>query len=1091
MEAGATIRLAELGPLSVAVDGGPLVAVRGDRAVRVLAVLALRGRSGMTSDELVETCWPSDQPATARRSLANVIRRLRTRLGPDAIVTAGSTYRLDGALDSDRATLLASVGPARDALDAGDAAEARRRVGEGLAGWRGEPWTDLDDLDQVVADRLVIHEAHRELLAVRAAAARVASDFVLAIACWQDLLALDPFRERAWIELARVTAEAQGRREALRVLQRARRSLAEVGLDASPALIATEQAIADPPDRRVGSPTTRRVPIVDSLTDHSLPFVGRRSEMAALDQVIDRVAAGGVGAAFLAGVPGSGKTRLASELLARRSGARGASGSSAPGARPAVEFLVGQCVDGIDSPLGPFAAILRHSGLDATEPGLATVRRYGAAGVESASGSQGGADQGRQRRAHALSVAELVADRAHDHPVVLVLDDLHWASDLVLDIVEMVLVGSVPASGVGIVATYRTNPPDLAGDVEARIAELAARDAVVEIAVGALAVDDVETLAASTDIAASPAELHRHTGGNAFFLTETLKSGQLARPGPHLERLVAARLGALHPEAGAFLTAGAALGLEFPIGPAADAAGLTGPELDRLVGDLHRAGLLVETDRMAARSRFTHALVAEAVTAGLGTREQQRLRLALARSLERRGHPITEWVESLLRAGPLVDHGTAAAAAHAAAGRFVAAGNDEAAATVLGILLERSLPPDHARPALNARALSLMRLGRHVDGRVLARRSAESAIVDGDGVALAEAAMTYSHGGAWSDNVDDVGPDLLRRALTLLDPDELVLQARVTARLSGWSIFTASLDDRDAATADALVQARRSGSTVALVDALNARQIAIACPVRARESLALDDELGALARVGMGRSELSSDPTPATYWLADGARYRREVATRVADHEPALPDLVASSLAGVVALHDGDLDAARAHQREIFARRSNDVDWGNAVWQAVAVAWLAGDPTTARTVVEDATAALRGLPLRLTAAWLRAEAGDVDEARQVVDKIRPHRFATLGELFLGGFALGGAAMAAARLDDRALAGLVRPPLEAVSDQMLGVPWASYPSAAFFLGVLAVVEDDAAGARHWFERARETHARMHASAFDDLIERVAQ
>lgn len=1073
------LRIAEIGPLGYSFGAGDITTISGERAVRALAILALRGRRGASMDEMVDLCWAARQPTTARRSLANVIRRLRIAIGEDVIVTEGSTYRIAGDVASDRTAFLDALIPAREGLRTGDHAFVRELVSEALGLWRGEPWSNVDDLDLVVADRLVLSEAHRELLTIKAQAAARSDDMVSAIADWEDLVALNPYREASWVELAMATTQASGRRHGLQVIQRARAALADVGLEAGPTLVAAEQRMATtvPP---VPSPASRSAATTSAATpasrptaqsldssvmaDESLPFVGRADELNEASEMLTSAASGSPSCLLLGGVPGTGKTRLALEALGRHS-----------------NFLVvsGRCIDGIDRPLGPFADLLLQAELD----GAGDSQSVGMGSAPSVVSDRdlSAPDLERQHRDQALAVARLLVARAGDEPLAVLVDDLHWGSPVVLLVLEILLAEteSVP---LAIVATYRSNPPDLRNDTEDRIAALIARSNVRHIDVGPLSIDEVASLADHTGIDETAEQLHELTGGNAFFLTETLRSGQAARPGQHLQTLIAARLRALHPTAAHFLAVGAFLGLKFPTGPAADAVGLSDAEADSLIDDLHRAGLLVESNRLSGRSQFSHRLVADAVQAGLGPREEKRLRLALARSLERLGFPITDWVETLLLAGSLVDNQTAVNAALTASSRFLADHNNAATIRIMELVLARDLPDRQTIQALVEFGRAKIRNAQPIEGRVAILRAAEVATSAGDAVGLAEAALAYASGGAWSDNADEVGPELLQRSLRMLDSAETVLRARVVARLSSWAIFTASLAERDRKTADALALARQSGSTAAMVDALNARQLAVSCPAMAEESLRLDDELGQLIRAGVGASELARNPTPATYWMADGPRYRAEIdsAEQGSEADDRLP--IQHSLLAAAALHDGRLEAANSYRELMFGESPSDVDKGNWLWLGVAIHWLDGNLIASLSPTESITAELRGLPLRLTLAWLRAEAGDIDGAYEILNRASPARIVALPELFLGGFGLAGAAMAVAALGDPELAKPVVDGLDRLGDQMIGVPWASYPSAPFFLGVLALMDGDSDRADVAFSRAQRIHERMLAPAF---------
>ena len=131
-------------------------------------------------------------------------------------------------------------------------------------------------------------------------------------------------------------------------------------------------------------------------------FVGRARELGRLERALDATRAGSGTTALVAGDAGIGKSRLVSELAAR---ARAAG----------FEVLVGRCIDlvGTQLPYQPFVEALRPLGAPATVD-------------ERTAGSQ--------LRVFEQTLA-LLTDRAASAPVLLVLEDLHWADTSTLDLV--------------------------------------------------------------------------------------------------------------------------------------------------------------------------------------------------------------------------------------------------------------------------------------------------------------------------------------------------------------------------------------------------------------------------------------------------------------------------------------------------------------------------------------------------------------------------------------------------------------------------------------------------------------------------------
>jgi predicted ATPase len=154
-------------------------------------------------------------------------------------------------------------------------------------------------------------------------------------------------------------------------------------------------------------------------------FVGRTRELEALRHALAAARAGRGASVLVTGEAGIGKTRLASELAAR---ARAAG----------VEVLLGRCIDlvGTDLPYQPFVEALRP---------LRESRRF----EQRAEGSQ--------LQAFEEVLAQL-GERAAVRPVLLVLEDLHWADASSLDLVvflahnlrdhRLLLLGTCRADGL-------------------------------------------------------------------------------------------------------------------------------------------------------------------------------------------------------------------------------------------------------------------------------------------------------------------------------------------------------------------------------------------------------------------------------------------------------------------------------------------------------------------------------------------------------------------------------------------------------------------------------------------------------------------
>ena len=160
------------------------------------------------------------------------------------------------------------------------------------------------------------------------------------------------------------------------------------------------------------------------------PFVGRAEEFERLERALRRAQSGVGSTVLVAGEAGIGKSRLASELTTR---ARAAG----------FEVLVGRCIHliGSELPYQPFAEALRPWAARHGEgalPWLSQVRPAGS-----------------QLRVFEETLA-LFSGLAAAAPVLLVLEDLHWADASTLDLVVF-LAHNLAERRLLLLATYRAD----------------------------------------------------------------------------------------------------------------------------------------------------------------------------------------------------------------------------------------------------------------------------------------------------------------------------------------------------------------------------------------------------------------------------------------------------------------------------------------------------------------------------------------------------------------------------------------------------------------------------------------------------------
>ena len=331
--------------------------------------------------------------------------------------------------------------------------------------------------------------------------------------------------------------------------------------------------------------------------------------MATVRAVVGQAARGRFDGAVITGEAGIGKTRLISDL-ADEASTRG------------VRIFAGRCAE-LDRfrPFVPLAAAFGCT-VEAEDPRRAAVARALRAGAADVSPTTAGFGSIESQVIDAI--VQLVEALAVDGPLLLVLDDLHWADRSTLAGVRAISneLADLPIAFVG---TRRPHPQN--ADLEALLQSLADRP-LTELTLDALPPDSVAGLAAEV-LGRPPSgallrELER-ASGNPFFVIEVIAA--LLEQGldeverrddgvtgigvtPSVRVTVLRRIGLLQPSAMALVRRASVLGSAFAVG---DLALATGEIASALAPDLEiavRAGVLVEDGR---ELRFRHDLLREAL----------------------------------------------------------------------------------------------------------------------------------------------------------------------------------------------------------------------------------------------------------------------------------------------------------------------------------------------------------------------------------------------------------------------------------------------------------------------------------------------
>src|ERR1019366_8603490 len=257
-------------------------------------------------------------------------------------------------------------------------------------------------------------------------------------------------------------------------------------------------------------------------------LVGRAAELGRLNGMLNAAAVGQPVVVLVSGDAGVGKTRLVAELAA--------------GARDrGFTVLVGRCAELADTvPYLALADALR----DAASAPCAAASLLGALAarpVLSRLLPDGGSAQpvggdlpGLAQQQLFGAVLGMLAELAEASPVLLVLEDLHWADRSTRDLVTF-LSRVLHRERVAVVGTYRTDDLHRRHPLRAVVAELLRLPSVAAIELGPLSYADMaEHLSALAQAPLEAAVLHRMVSraeGNAYYAEELLAAGGGARGG--------------------------------------------------------------------------------------------------------------------------------------------------------------------------------------------------------------------------------------------------------------------------------------------------------------------------------------------------------------------------------------------------------------------------------------------------------------------------------------------------------------------------------------------------------------------------------
>jgi ATP/maltotriose-dependent transcriptional regulator MalT len=353
---------------------------------------------------------------------------------------------------------------------------------------------------------------------------------------------------------------------------------------------------------------------VSLLTGH---FVGRAGELGSLERILDELDRGRPHAIEIAGEPGIGKTRLLRELAAR-AGARGHLVLSGAASEFENDLPFSVFVDALDE----YVAGLEPGRLAVLDAAVQAELAHVFPSLSALAGVRQVSAQHERYRSH-RAVRALLEQLAQTLPVVLVLDDFHWADSASVELLGA-LLRRPPAAGVltAVALRPRQTPERLAIALE-RAHRFAA---VTRVDLGALTLDEARQLLGERFDVARAALLYEESGGNPFYLEQLARSParapqftsapEISLTGLDVPAAVAASLAeefSLLSGVGRLVLEGAAVAGD-PFEP--ELAATPPPTSEALaleaVDELLQLDLIQPTD-MPRRFRFRHPLVRRAV----------------------------------------------------------------------------------------------------------------------------------------------------------------------------------------------------------------------------------------------------------------------------------------------------------------------------------------------------------------------------------------------------------------------------------------------------------------------------------------------
>ncbi len=486
------------------------------KARSLLAFLAIHRARACPREQLADLFWPDHPREKALHSLSTALWHIRRALpSGDFILSDAQEVRFNPHSDYwlDTEALETTI---KGQLRSGRASPDPDVLAGAVRLYRGDFLEGFYD-DWCLEERYYLEGLYLTALEWLVAYHQREGQDQEALHYAELLLDRDPLREDVYRTVIRLHLRMGHRAEALRRARQCQTVLqAELGADPEPETAALCDQLLGPAWRQAAplrpqAPRGRR----GLLLERPL-FVGRETEFQDLQTLWDESRSGRGRLVLVSGEAGIGKSRLAEELaqyVRQRGGG----------------VLGGRCYEHEYSlPYGPLTDLLRmalpaggQSVLTRLPPWQVDMLAYLLPELSSRSPPLLFPGERQQERVFE-TLTSFLLELAHYNPLLVILEDLHWASDSLLAWLHY-LARHIPSAPILALATYRSEEVPPAHPLYRLVFTLEGAGLATCLRLGHLGREALaEWLAGASE--AFIARLHQHTGGNPFFALATLRA---------------------------------------------------------------------------------------------------------------------------------------------------------------------------------------------------------------------------------------------------------------------------------------------------------------------------------------------------------------------------------------------------------------------------------------------------------------------------------------------------------------------------------------------------------------------------------------